>query len=71
MLLLLLLVLHIIIIDFYNNYLYFILINIIFLNYKKILIDEFKYNSYKNMFIINTLSIINIYIHFIINYVNI
>ena len=43
MLLLLLLVLHIIIIDFYNNYLYFILIDIIFLNYKKILIDEFKY----------------------------
>ena len=47
MLLLLLLVLHIIIIDFYNNYLYFILINIIFLNYKKILIDEFKYKIIK------------------------
>jgi len=43
MLLLLSLVLHIIIIDFYNNYLYFILIDIIFLNYKKNLIDEFKY----------------------------
>ena len=51
MLLLLLLVLHIIIIDFYNNYLYFILINIIFLNYKKILIDEFKYT--KNLILYN------------------